>query len=50
MAIALSFGTVASFFLVWLLIPALNIWDDLRRVLGLLPPQPDPLPGGEREN
>ncbi|MGD1984510.1 MAG: efflux RND transporter permease subunit, partial [Chromatiaceae bacterium] len=50
MAIALSFGTVASTFVVLLLIPALHaIWDDLRRVLGLLPPHPEPLPG-EREN
>ena len=36
MAIALSFGTVASTLVVLLLIPALHeIWEDLRRVLGL---------------
>ena len=36
MAIALSFGTLASAFVVLLLIPALHaIWIDIRRVLGL---------------
>lgn len=36
MAIALSFGTVASTFVVLLLIPALHqIWWDIRRILGL---------------
>ena len=36
MAIALSFGTVASTLVVLLLIPALHeIWEDIRRVLGL---------------
>ena len=36
MAIALSFGTVASAFVVLLLIPALHqIWWDIQRVLGL---------------
>ena len=36
MAIALSFGTIASTFVVLLLIPALHqIWADIRRVLGL---------------
>ena len=35
MAIALSFGTVASTFVVLLLIPALHeIWHDLQRLLG----------------
>lgn len=39
MAIALSFGTIASTFVVLLLIPALHaIWADIRRVLGLSPP------------
>ena len=36
MAIALSFGTVASAFVVLLLIPALHqIWGDIQRALGL---------------
>jgi len=36
MAIALSFGTVASAFVVLLLIPALHqIWWDIQRLLGL---------------
>ena len=36
MAIALSFGTVASTFVVLLLIPALHeIWADMGRALGL---------------
>ena len=36
MAIALSFGTLASAFVVLLLIPALHaIWSDIRRMLGL---------------
>jgi multidrug efflux pump subunit AcrB len=36
MAIALSFGTLASTFVVLLLIPAFHhIWWDLRRALGL---------------
>ena len=40
MAIALSFGTIASTFVVLLLIPAFHrIWWDLRRVLGLLQAQ-----------
>jgi hypothetical protein len=35
MAIALSFGTAASTFVVLLLIPALHeIWHDLQRLLG----------------
>ncbi|MGB5741058.1 MAG: efflux RND transporter permease subunit, partial [Sedimenticolaceae bacterium] len=39
MAIALSFGTLASAFVVLLLIPALHaIWLDIRRVLGLRRP------------
>ena len=39
MAIALSFGTVASTFVVLLLIPALHaIWADLCRLLGIRPP------------
>jgi multidrug efflux pump subunit AcrB len=38
MAIALSFGTLASTFVILLLIPALHaIWLDLRRVFGLRP-------------
>ncbi|MDJ0739312.1 MAG: efflux RND transporter permease subunit [Gammaproteobacteria bacterium] len=38
MAIALSFGTVASTFVVLLLIPALHaIWGDLRQLLGIRP-------------
>ena len=40
MAIALSFGTVASTLVVLLLIPALHtIWADIRRALGLRPHQ-----------
>ena len=36
MAIALSFGTIASTFVVLLLIPAFHaIWNDIRRLLGL---------------
>ncbi len=51
MAIALSFGTLASAFVVLLLIPALHaIWIDIRRVLGLRRPMDaDPVhraPGG----
>jgi len=51
MAIALSFGTVASTFVVLLLIPAIHaIWDDLQRLLGLLPPHPEALPRTERDH
>ncbi len=42
MAIALSFGTIASTFVVLLLIPALHaIWADIRNLLGLSPPLGD---------
>ena len=51
MAIALSFGTLASAFVVLLLIPALHaIWIDIRRLLGLRRPMDadagDRTPGG----
>ena len=51
MAIALSFGTVASTFVVLLLIPALHaIWYDLQLLLGVADPQPDALtPPGRAE-
>ncbi|MCB1792499.1 MAG: efflux RND transporter permease subunit [Gammaproteobacteria bacterium] len=43
MAIALSFGTVASTFVVLLLIPALHeIWNDLLRLFGWHPPHGAP--------